>query len=149
MQKNGLKNLSILNNSFILETIFESEIVTYKLDNGIVFTTINSENMDYEQVDFAIKKKIEFVEGKVYPMISDIRKVKYTSRTAKKRMAEPDAAYGINSVAVIVRTKVQRVICSFFISYYGKPCPTKVFTNEKSALKWSKQFINENQQGNS
>ena len=111
-----------------------------KIENGIVHVVFNKEHVDYSLVNEGIIKRLELTKEKSYPMFSDIRMVKSSTREARERMGAKDAGVGINAVAILISSKIQKITYNFFNSIYKAPAPTKLFTDKDKALKWLEQF---------
>lgn len=111
------------------------------LENGIVYVDYLIEHATYEIADKAIKKKLEMFTGESYPVISDMTKIKSSTRDARQRMSEPDAAIGVKAVAIIFSSKVHRVMFNFFSAINKRPAPAKLFSNKEDAKKWAQKFI--------
>lgn len=123
------------------------ELIEYNCDrfsilirNGIVYFTFLEEIVDFSLVDDAIIKRLELANGRTFPVFSDLRVVKNSSREARERMASMDGGRGVSAVAVLVNSKVQRVIYNFFHSIYKAPAPAKLFTDKEKALAWLEQY---------
>ncbi|MDD3875944.1 MAG: STAS/SEC14 domain-containing protein [Bacteroidales bacterium] len=113
---------------------------SFELIDGILHVLAITEFVDFKTIDDAINKRNEYLKDKKYPMFSDIRKVKSITREARERLAAEDAGTGVNAVAILVSTKAQRIIYSFFNSIYGAPAPAKIFSNKEKALAWLQQY---------
>jgi hypothetical protein len=112
-----------------------------KLEDDIVFVDYFIVHATYEVADRAIKTKFEMFQGKSYPVVSDMRNVKTSTRESRQRMSEPDAAVGVKAVAVIINSKVQKVMFNFFSAINKRPAPAKIFGNKEDAVKWAKKFV--------
>jgi len=113
---------------------------SFKIEDGIVHAVFYKEFVDYDYVDAGVKARLELTGEKSYPMFSDFRKVKSSTREARERMAAKDAGIGVSAVAILVNSKIQRVIYNFFNSIYKSPAPARLFTDREKALKWLEQY---------
>jgi hypothetical protein len=67
-------------------------------------------------------------------MLTDISRVASTSREARAAYrAEPSA---LSALAILTNSPISRVIAGFFVRVSQPGFPTKVFSNEASALSW-------------
>lgn len=119
---------------------FIDDRFSIRLDDGIVFVEWFYDYITYDFVDAGIRLRKEITEGKEYPMLSDIRRIKSGSREARQRLSDKDAGEGISAVAVLVKSKTHRILYNFFTSIYKDPAPTRLFTDEAEALKWLQQY---------
>lgn len=116
------------------------ERFSFKLENGIIFCEWLKEHIDYKYVDEGIKIRLDITKDSDVLMLSDITKVKSGTREARQRMSEKDAGKGVKAVAVLVNSKVQKILYNFFNNIYKAPAPTKLFTNKAEAIKWLEKF---------
>lgn len=119
---------------------FVDDRFSIRLIDGIVYVVWYSQYITYEIVDEGIKIRKDITSGEMYPMVSDIRRVKSGSRDARQRLSDKDAGEGITAVAVIIQSKTHRILYNFFTSIYKDPSPTRLFTDEAEALKWLQQY---------
>ncbi len=119
---------------------YSDENFNIELIDGILHVIWLKETYEYDTIDFIIKKRIELLEGKSYPIFTDLRLLRGGSRPARERMAGKDAAVGVTAVAVLVKTKVQKNIYNFFNAIYRAPVQAKVFSDKEKALQWLEKF---------
>ncbi len=117
-------------------TEYSDSRFSVKLENGIMHISYKQEFVDYDYVNDLINKRLEISGKKSYPMLSDFRIVKNGSRDARQRFAEKDAGEGVDVVAIVVKSKVQKMMYEFFNMIYKAPAPAKLFTDKEQALKW-------------
>ncbi len=111
------------------------------ITDGIMFIDFYCEHGTYEIADRGIKRKIELIKGESFPLISDMRAVKTSTREARQRMSEFDAAIGVKAVGIIINSKVQQIMINFFTAINKRPAPTKVFTKKEDAIRWVQKFV--------
>ncbi len=110
------------------------------IDDGIVFIEWLKSDYKYEDVDNAIKMRLELTGNKDYPMFSDIRKVKLGTREARQRLSHKDAGLGVKAVGILMDSKVQQVMFNFFNAVYKSPAPNRIFSNKEAAVKWLQKY---------
>ncbi len=120
---------------------YSDEDFSMNIENDIVFINFFTEHGTYEMVDRGIKKRLEMCEGKSFPIVSDMRSIKTSTRESRQRMSESDAAIGVKAVAVIINSKVQKVMYNFFSAINKRPAPAKIFTKKEEAIKWAQKFV--------
>jgi hypothetical protein len=107
------------------------------LENGILMLEIYQEFIDYKTIDDAIKLRLEkFYNNEDCLLFADCRKIKSLTREARERLASKDGGVGVKAVAMLINSKVQRIIFNFFHSIYKAPAKAKLFTDKKKALDW-------------
>jgi hypothetical protein len=122
-----------------MESYIDEEF-SIKIEDGIVYIEFFFEHGTWEIVDRGIKKRIEMTKGKAYPMLSDVRSMKTSTREGRQRMSDPDSGEGVIAGAVIINSKVQKVIYNLFQAIYKAPTQVKLFNNKEEAVEWVKQF---------
>ena len=111
------------------------------LDNGIIRAEF------YAILDSAkdAKKHAEdclvFTNGEKRPYLSDVRKVKKTTREARLVFASEVSAQACKAVALIIGSGISKIMGNIFMKFNKPLYPTKIFTNEEQAKKWLKQFL--------
>ena len=79
---------------------------------------------------------------KKVPIMVDLNLVKNVCRESRMYYASKEAEKIFKVAALLVGTKMSRVLGSFFIGLNKPTTPVKLFTSEKEALKWLKDFDN-------
>jgi hypothetical protein len=120
--------------------VIENDFYKMWIEDGILYCLYLAEHWDAAMVDAGIKDRLALADGKVFPMFSDIRKLKSITREGRQSMAKKDAGKGISVVAILQNSKVQRVIYNFFNAIYKAPAPAKMFNNKEDALKWLEKY---------
>lgn len=82
-----------------------------------------------------------FFTGKKFPLIVDSRDVKRISADARKHFSTNGRQTAINSMAIIVKSPLSRVVGNFFMGLNKPAVPARLFEKEDEAIKWLKQFI--------
>jgi hypothetical protein len=91
---------------------------------------------DVNVVDNFIRKRIELQNNQIFPMLSDIRKLKGGNLAIRKRMVQPDGFEGINAIAVLCSSRFQVNMFNFFLLKYKLPMPYRCFIEEDDAIRW-------------
>jgi len=119
---------------------YTDERFSIQIKDGVVHVVFLKDYIDYDFVNDLINTRIQITGDKTYPMFSDFRKVKSGPREARERMAAKDGGYGVSAVAILINSKIHKIIYNFFHSIYKAPAPAKLFTDKDKALKWLEQF---------
>ena len=117
-----------------------NNIAEMSIEDGILYIVYSCDHYTEEMVDAGIKQRYELTKETPYPMFADIRKVKTSTREARQRMSQKDAAFGTKAVAILINSKVQEVLYNFFNVIYKAPAPAKMFTNKEKAIEWLQQY---------
>ena len=121
--------------------IYKDDRLGFYWHEGILVCEYYVKKADAEFVEFGINKRLEITGDKPCVMISDISKVKSSTREARENMGNEKAKFGINAVALVINSKVQEVMYKFFLALYSQPTDIRVFSNIQEAIDWIKPYI--------
>ena len=121
---------------------YESERIRVYIKDKIAFVEIIAEKIDNKIAHEGIEARLNLSNGNCYPLISDIRNVKNTTREARQILANKKAQIGVTACAVITSSMVQQIMFNFFLAIYGTiaPIQTKLFLEKEKALAWIEQY---------
>ena len=114
-----------------------NECVNMILKNGIVYVIYHKDNIDISDAELIVRDLLKFCQGRVYPHLFDICKVKKMSKEARDYFADAGndlVSYG----ALVVNSLVSKLIANVYISFNKPKKPTLTFTNEDHAIDWLK-----------
>jgi hypothetical protein len=110
--------------------------VRFEYERGSVTTAIEARE------NLAAIKKIS--EGKRYPFLCDITRCKSVDRAARAMYGSPESFAIYRATALLSKTPIGNIIGNFFLSLYSdEHVPTRLFTSEREAIAWLRQFIQE------
>lgn len=76
------------------------------------------------------------VNGDKFPLLIDARGIKSMSREARNQFSTRGRETQVTSFAIIIDSPLSRVIGNFFMGINKPAVPTRLFENEKAAIKW-------------
>ncbi len=79
--------------------------------------------------------------GKLIPVLVDIREAKGGSKECRAYFASEEAAKIQSACALLVASPLSRLIGNFFIGLNKTKFPTKLFSDEDEAMDWLKKFL--------
>jgi hypothetical protein len=121
---------------------FDCDRFLFEFKDKILHFIIKEESVDYKLINDATNTRLNhLLKDKSYPLFADCRKIKSITREARERLGEKDGGIGVNAVAMLINSKIQKTIFNFFHSIYKAPVPTRLFTNKEKALEWLRKFI--------
>lgn len=123
------------------ELLFESEEIKFELENGVIIGTFKLEAVDLEIAQKVTNLRLEMQQGKSYPLLSNIRAIKNSTKQARDFMASKEGCEGVIAAAVLIDSPLGSMIGNFFISISRPFVTTKIFTDEIDAKKWLAQFV--------
>lgn len=120
--------------------VIENKEFKISIEEGIICIEIKVDFVTYEIADAGVIDRLKLTDGKYYPMLSDITKVKNASKEARIRLSDKDAQLGVIACAIVIGSKAQQIMYNFFTLFSPAPIPTKMFTNREKAKEWLSQY---------
>lgn len=121
--------------------LLENPEVTIELENGIVHAKWKSPIVDLDIAKQAVKYRLEATDYIAYPLLSNIKAVKSSTKPARDFLASPEGCEGIVACAVLIDSPLGSMLGNFFLSISKPTSPTKIFTDESEAKKWLANFV--------
>ena len=116
---------------------------TWKDDNGVVRTRVKpGAEIDLEQAKENTDAVNTFYEGIKFPLLVDTREIRSITRDARQHFTTNDSESSINSLALLIKSPVSKVIANFFMSVNKPNVPAKIFNSEEKAVDWLCQHLN-------
>ncbi len=122
-------------------TLLDNERVFIEIEDGILVVTSKDVLMTLNSVQEGIKYRLEAVNGKPYPLLSNVKAMRQVSKEARVFLASEKGCEGVIAAAVLIESAVGRIIANFFIRIDKPLVPTKVFTDEAEAKKWLAKYV--------
>lgn len=117
------------------------DIFDFKIEDGCVIGTFHSDYIDLGIAQKITEDRLKLQKGKVYPLLSNLKKIKNSTKQARDFMASEEGCKGVVVAAVLIDSPIGSIIINFFISVSKPLRPTKIFTNEEDAKKWLSKFV--------
>jgi hypothetical protein len=115
---------------------------TWLGDDNICYTVVKPNAVisiqDAMQNSASVK---EVSEGKVYPLLVDIREINSISKEARDHFTMQGRTPGVTSIGLLVKSPVSRIIGNFFLGLNKSKVPVKLFTDEAKAVSWLRQYM--------
>lgn len=121
--------------------LFENELAKVTIEEGILIGSFKCAFIDLELANKITAYRLEVQKGKNYPILSNIRAVKSSTKSARDFLASEKGCTGVIAAAVLIDSPISSMIGNFFIRVSKPLRPTKIFTNEEEAKKWLSQFV--------
>lgn len=123
------------------ETLLDNDCLKIELENFILIGTFKSEFVDINIAHETTNYRLEIQKDKSYPLLSNIKAVKNSTKSARDFLASEEGCKAVVAAAVLIDSPISSMIGNFFIRVSKPLRPTKIFTNEKEAKKWLSQFV--------
>ncbi len=82
-----------------------------------------------------------FYKEKKYPLLVDARNIKSISKEARDHFSVQNRDTHVTAFAILIHSPLSRIIGNFFMGLNKPSVPAKLFTNEKEAIDWLKQYL--------
>jgi hypothetical protein len=114
--------------------------VTLREDSIIQVTIAAGATESLEDAQATIRAAGELAQGRRYPILVDIRHMHGQDRDARLVYGSPEAAEIGTAAALVVESRISKLLANFFMAIVKNRVPTKVFTTEAEAIEWLKGF---------
>ncbi len=121
--------------------LFENNDVKIELENGIIMTTWKISFADLEMAHKAVALRLKYCNSISYPLLSDIKLIKSSTKTARDFLASKKGAEGVTAAAILIDSVIGSMMGNFFIRINKPIVPTKLFTDEKKAKMWLANYV--------
>lgn len=121
--------------------LLENNEVTIELEEGIVVAKWKNTFVDLTVAQRAVKYRLECTDYTSFPLLSNIKLVKNSTKEARDFLASEIGCEGIIAAAVLIGSPIGSMIGNFFIRISKPLRPTKMFSNEEEAKKWLAQYV--------
>jgi len=81
---------------------------------------------------------VQLSNGKLHPMMADLRNVKTMERAARQELA---AFKGMTASAILIDSALSRIIGNVIINFNKLKVPARLFTSETEAVEWLREFL--------
>lgn len=114
--------------------------VTLREDGIIQVTIAAGAEESLEDAQATMRACGELAQGRRYPILVDIRQMQAQDRDARQVYGSEEAARIGTAAALLVESRISKLIANFFIAIVKHSVPTKLFTNEAEAIAWLKGY---------
>lgn len=121
-------------------SVFENNFVKLWIEDEILWGEYKEVIIGLEEAKKIVRDRIIFQQGKLYPAIADIRKIKYIHSEANKYLSKEGNALLLCG-AIIVGSHVSEILGNVYLSINKPLLPTKLFRSTEKAKEWVKSFI--------
>ncbi|MDO9184636.1 MAG: hypothetical protein Q7W13_01395 [Bacteroidia bacterium] len=121
--------------------LLENEHAKFVIEDGILIGSFKCEFVDLDLANKITGYRLELQNGKNFPILSNIKAVKSSTKSARDFLASEEGCKGVVAAAVLIDSPISSMIGNFFIRVSKPLRPTKIFTNETEAKKWLAQFV--------
>jgi hypothetical protein len=128
-----------------VEIVSKAVVVPYYLylrSDGIMYIRISSEKDEsVELVKKMVEKMGEMVNYRQAPMLARHEEFALPGKENRDYWATKEACPYSKADAFIINSVAMKLIANFYLKINKPERPTRMFTNEKEAIRWLKTFL--------
>lgn len=110
-------------------------------DDNIIYAVMKKgadENLQDAQANVAACRQL--ANGRRLPILCDYRQIRKQSREAQIYYANDEVSNTYSACAILVENPVSKMVANFFLGLRKPKTPTRLFTDEKMALAWLREY---------
>lgn len=111
----------------------------FEIRDGLFFLTYKGK-ITLEVAKNVVNKRLEFTNGKPYPMLVQGIKVAAMEKEARDFFSTPKGIEGVKAGAIYVDSVFHSFLGNFFLKVSKPNIPAKIFNNKDKAIKWLEQY---------
>lgn len=120
---------------------FENEYASFWIEEGIVYFVYKPNAVvSIEAARKIVEDRVRFQDREDFPIYCDIRGLKSADKEARNYLAKEGSSYA-RAVAVVVDSPMSKIIGNIYLGLNKPITPSRLFTDEKDAVEYLKQFI--------
>jgi hypothetical protein len=110
------------------------------IEEGILhIELIENTEIDLKESKLMQRTSLEITEGKKFVALIDARAEVIISKESREWGSTPEAQKNMLAQAIVVNTLANKLIGNFIIQFHKPPAKTRLFSDERSALRWLKE----------
>ncbi|MDT8412810.1 MAG: hypothetical protein RQ875_10130 [Vicingaceae bacterium] len=119
----------------------ETETAVLELRNNYLFIVFKEDSVvELEHVVANKEAREKLQQGKKMLVLGDIRKIWHISKEAQDYLASKEVTDLNIAMAILTNSMTTVLLANFFIKFKKPATPTRMFKNEKKAIKWLLSF---------
>lgn len=120
--------------------VFENDYARGWNEDDVMYAEFKVPIMDLEAAKQSVSARLLAAEGKDYVFLIDARKVNSITKEARDYLASEEGSRQIIASALVIDSKVGKLLGNFFLQINKPKIPLKLFTNKADALEWLSTF---------
>ncbi|HEY0733875.1 MAG TPA: STAS/SEC14 domain-containing protein [Herpetosiphonaceae bacterium] len=93
-----------------------------------------------EDAQESLRAALQVSGGKRRPVLVDLRKMQAQERDAREIYRGPETAQFASAAALLVESRISKLIANFFMAIVRAQIVIKIFTDEAEAVEWLQDF---------
>jgi hypothetical protein len=120
---------------------FENEYASFWIEAGIVYFVYKPNSVvSLEAARKIVEDRVRFQKQQDFPIYCDIRGMKSADKEARNYLAKEGSSYA-RAVAVVVDSPMSKIIGNIYLGLNKPITPSRLFTDQKDAIEYLKQFV--------
>lgn len=120
---------------------FETPLGTSWFDeDGILHSNLKSIPLTLENMKYSFDVLRQITNNKKVCILADATYARPIEKKVREFASEEISKF-LKAIAIISSSPVGTMIANIFLTLKGQPVPTKIFTDEKDAREWLKQYL--------
>jgi hypothetical protein len=108
---------------------------------GLIHAHVQPVELGLDDAREAVREITLLGQGRKRPVLVDLRVCKSISIDARSYLASPEMARVEAAVALLIASRLRKVVGNLFMGLSRRPVPTRLFTSEANALEWLRGFL--------
>ena len=121
----------------------ETNEVHFMIENEILYCTYRiKSDMNIEVAKRIVKDRLDFSEGKKYPIFIDFTNLKSATKEAREYMNSKEGGLnGILAGAFLSKSLATTVLVNLYLRINKPEVPARFFTTKEEAINWLNELI--------
>ena len=120
-----------------MSSLLESKEFKTWLSDNIIYTEVKlNAIIDVEAARENTRMVRQLSGEKKYPLLVDLNNIKSITKEAREHFSMKGREPYINSLAMVIKSPISRMIGNYFINLSSPIVPTKLFNSKEKAIKW-------------
>jgi len=122
--------------------MLETQYMKLWEQDGILFCIYaNNIDLDLEIAKHCVEQRLNYSKGRSYPVFVNMTGVRSVDKPAREYFATRGLVQ-LTAGALIVNSPLSKFLVNIFLKINKPKIPSRLFTNEKEASDWLKNYIN-------
>lgn len=120
----------------------ETKDVYFSIEDGILFCSYKRLlTIDLDIAKMIVKDRLDFTEGKSYPIVIDFSNLKSANKEARDYMNDPEGGLkGLLAGAFVSNNVVATLFINLYLKINKPTVPARFFTSKEEALNWIRKI---------
>lgn len=118
----------------------ESNIVSYRWEDGILYGKFEAIQLNRETASKAIEMRLKLCNQQPHLFMMDVTNIKIVDSKARALLSSEVGTRYVMACAIISKSSISSMLTNFFIKINKPRVPTRFFSDISNAKKWLFMF---------